>query len=158
MSSFTIALVLHVLAAVLWIGGVAMVNTVIIPTARKLRNVEDRSALFFAVERRFAWQARGAVIVVGLTGADMATRLGLWSQLHSFDYWWLCAMIGVWLIFAVMLFIVEPLMKRHFDERMRSSPDESLAVMQRAHWILLLLSTISIAGGVAGSHGLSLFG
>ncbi|HXJ02518.1 MAG TPA: hypothetical protein VNH44_14945 [Micropepsaceae bacterium] len=157
MSVFTIDLVLHVLAVVLWIGGVAMVTTIVIPAARKLATVDQRIALFATIERRFAWQARGAVIVVGLTGADMATRLGLWSQLHSLSYWWLCAMIGVWLIFAIMLFLVEPLMKHRFEQRMKAAPDKSFAAIQRMHWIVLLLSAIAIAGGVAGSHGLSLF-
>jgi uncharacterized membrane protein len=157
MSVLAIILALHVLAVVLWIGGVAMVTTIVIPAARKLATAEQRIALFSTIERRFAWQARGAVIVVGLTGADMAARLGLWSQVHSLGYWWLCAMIGVWLIFAIMLFVVEPLMKHRFEERMRAAPERSFVVIQRMHWVVLLLSAIAIAGGVAGSHGLSLF-
>jgi uncharacterized membrane protein len=151
-----IALALHLLGVVLWIGGVSMVTTIIIPAARRLPTNDQRMALFSTVERRFVWQARGAVIVVGLSGADLATRLGLWTHLDSLSYWWLCAMIGVWFIFAVMLFVVEPLMKRHVERRLQSSP-ESFAAVQRMHWVLLVLSAVAIAGGVAGSHGLSLF-
>lgn len=152
-----LALVLHVLGVVLWIGGVSMVTTIIIPTARKLPSVDERLALFSAVERRFAWQARGAVILVGLSGADMATRLDLWSDLDSLSYWWLCAMIGVWLIFTVMLFLVEPFMKGWMEQRIKSSPERTFSAIQRMHWVMLLLSAIAIAGGVAGSHGLTLF-
>ena len=151
-----VAFALHLLGVVIWIGGVSMVTTVIIPAARRLPTIDERMALFSAVERRFVWQARGAVIVVGLSGADLATRLGLWRELDSVSYWWLWAMIGVWLIFSLMLFVVEPLLKRRVERRIQSSP-ESFAAIQRMHWVLLVLSAVAIAGGVAGSHSLSLF-
>ena len=157
MSGLTAALVLHVLGAVLWIGGVAMVTTVIIPVSRELGSMEERIALFAAVERQFSWQARGAVVIVGLTGFYMVDRLHLWSVFSSLQYWWLCAMVGIWLLFAAILFVVEPLLKRRFEERLRSAPEKSFATLHRMHWILLLLSAIAIAGGVAGSHGLSFF-
>jgi uncharacterized membrane protein len=59
MSDLTIALVLHVLAVVLWMGGVAMVTTVIIPIVRNRKTVEEQITLFSAVERRFVWHANG---------------------------------------------------------------------------------------------------
>ncbi len=37
MEYFTLARIIHVLAVVLWIGGVAMVTTVIIPSIKKLK-------------------------------------------------------------------------------------------------------------------------
>ena len=39
----------------------------------------------------------------------MTTRLDLWSRFHSAAYWWMHAMIAVWLFFTMMLFIAEPL-------------------------------------------------
>jgi uncharacterized membrane protein len=158
MTGLTVSLVLHVLGVVIWIGGVAMVTTVIIPAARKLKRPEEQIALFTLVEHRFAWLARGAVLIVGLSGVDMVQRLRLWSVLDSLSYWWLCAMVLVWLVFALILFVAEPLLKTRIEKRMLAAPEHSLARFQLVHWILLLLSALAIAGGVAGSHGLSLFG
>jgi uncharacterized membrane protein len=49
---------IHVFAVVVWIGGVAMVTTVILPIVR--RGEKERLALLEAVEGRFIWQARAA--------------------------------------------------------------------------------------------------
>jgi uncharacterized membrane protein len=158
MSELTIALVLHVLAVVIWIGGVSMVTTVIIPIIRNRKMAEEQIALFSAIERRFVWQARGAVLIVGLTGFYMVDRLALWPTLASLQYWWVCAMVVVWLLFTSILFIFEPLfLHRCFEERATSAPEHTFALLQRMHSILLLLSAIAIIGGIAGSHGLTIF-
>lgn len=46
MTELGLARVLHVLGVVLWIGGVAMVTTVIIPAVKHLAAPEDQVALF----------------------------------------------------------------------------------------------------------------
>ena len=40
--------------------------------------------------------------------------------------------------------------------RARAAPDAAFALLQRAHWLLLALSLITILGAVAGSQGMSL--
>jgi uncharacterized membrane protein len=67
MDDVVIARGLHVLAVVIWIGGVAMATTVVLPAVRRGDLGADRRKDFEAIERRFVWQARTAVIVVGLT-------------------------------------------------------------------------------------------
>ncbi len=57
MGNVTIALALHLLAIVLWVGGVAMATTVLLPAVRQFKGAEDRIAFFKTVQRRFAWQA-----------------------------------------------------------------------------------------------------
>lgn len=51
---------IHVLAVVLWIGGVAMVTTVLLPVVRRFKSSNERIAFFATIERRFSWQARAA--------------------------------------------------------------------------------------------------
>lgn len=60
---------LHVLAVVLWIGGVGFATSVLLPAVRRLKTTAERVAFFDAIERRFAWQARGATLLAGLTGS-----------------------------------------------------------------------------------------
>jgi hypothetical protein len=57
----------------------------------------------------------------------------------------------------LLLFVAEPLiLLRRFHARATAQPDAAFALPQRAHWLLLALSLITILGAVAGSQGLSL--
>lgn len=159
MANVTIALAIHVLAVVLWIGGVAMVTTVLLPAVGRFKSAEERIAFFETIERRFAWQARGTTVLAGASGFYMMDRLNLWREMLTAENWWLGAMVAVWLLFTVMLFIAEPLfLDRWFAARARRAPESTFALLQRFHWVLLMLSLVTIFGAVAGSHGLSFFG
>ncbi len=154
-----IMLALHVVGVVLWIGGVGMVTAIILPAARSAASPADGMRLFEVVEQRFAPLARWLVLLVGLTGIAMLWMLDLWSGFHSATFWWLHAMVLVWLVFAVMLFVVEPLASR----RRRAPPDAGAAEhmlrrMQWLHALLLAASLLTIAGAVAGARGVSPFG
>ena len=157
MDKLAIARALHVLAVVLWIGGVGFVTTVLLPAVRRLKTPAERVAFFDAIERRFAWQARATTLLAGLTGFYMTTRLDLWSRFQSAAYWWMHAMIAVWLLFKIMLFIAEPLvLHRWFQKRAMSDPEGTFALIERMHRVLLAVSLITVLGAVAGSHGWSL--
>jgi len=125
----------------------------------ELRLVElRRLQAFRAIERRFVWQARTAVIVVGLTGLYMIWQLDLWDRFHSITFWWMHAMVGVWLLFAFVLFVGEPFILHRFLPRwVAEQPEATFALLHRVHWVLLALSVVTILGAVTGSHGLSIF-
>ncbi|HXP76037.1 MAG TPA: hypothetical protein VN823_17985 [Stellaceae bacterium] len=158
MNELAIARALHVLAVVLWIGGVGFVTTVLLPAVRRLSAPEERLALFDAIERRFAWQARITTLLAGLTGLDMLIRLDLWDRFASASYWWMDAMVLVWLLFTLMLFVAEPLfLHRWLMVRAKAKPEATFRRVEQLHWLLLTLSVITVLGAVAGSHGLLLF-
>jgi uncharacterized membrane protein len=156
MDDVAIARALHVLAVVIWIGGVAMVTMVILPVILRGELGTDRIQTFEAIERRFAWPARIAILVVGLTGFYMIQRLDLWGRFTTAEFWWMHAMVGLWLFFAILLFVAEPLIiHRRFRVRAEENPAAAFALLYRAHWLLLALGLITIFGAVAGSHGMS---
>ncbi|MGH6968546.1 MAG: hypothetical protein ACREEL_03085 [Stellaceae bacterium] len=158
MTDVIVARALHVLAVVIWIGGVAVVTTVILPAVRRGAFGPDRLQIFQAIEHGFAWQARSAVIVVGLTGLYMVWRLDLWDRFRAAAYWWMDAMVCLWLLFAFVLFIVEPfVLRRRFRHWALARPDIAFAWLQRGHWLLLVLAFVTILGAVAGSQGWSVF-
>lgn len=158
MDDVVAARALHVLAVVIWIGGVSMATTVALPAVRRGDLGQDRLQAFQAIERRFAWQARTAVVLVGLTGFYMTWRLSLWDRFRSADFWWMHAMVCVWLIFAFVLFIGEPfILHRRFNKWASAEPQIAFAWLQRAHWVLLVLSIVTILGAVAGSQGWTIF-
>ena len=157
MDDVIIARALHILGVVIWIGGVAMVTLVVLPALRRGDLGPNRLQIFEAIERRFAWHARIATLIVGMTGFYMTQRLDLWDRFRSGEFWWMHAMVCLWLLFTILLFVAEPLiLHRRFHARATAQPDAAFALLQRAHWLLLALSLITILGGVAGSQGLSL--
>jgi uncharacterized membrane protein len=101
MDDVIIARALHVLAVVIWIGGVMMATTVILPAIHRGDLGADRLKAFQTTEHRFVWQARTAVIVVGLTGFYTSARLDLWERFRSVEFWWMHAMVCVWLLFTL---------------------------------------------------------
>ena len=158
MDGLALARALHVLAVVIWIGGVSIVTTALLPAVRRDELGINRITAFQAIERRFAWQARVAIIIVGATGIYMIVEADLWDRFHSADYWWMHAMVGLWALFAIGLFVVEPLfldgrLLRWANER----PDAAFARLAGLHWVLFALSLITIFGAVAGSHGWAVF-
>ena len=149
---------LYVLFVVIWIGGVSMATTVVLPAVRRGDLGTNWRQAFQAIERRFAWQARAAILVVGLTGFYMTWRLDLWGRFLSFDVWWMHAMVCLWLLFTLVLFIGEPLiLHRYFRHWATERPAVAFAWLYRAHWVLLVLSVGTIFGAVAGSQGWSVF-
>lgn len=158
MDDVTIARALHVLAIVLWIGGVGLVTTVLLPALRRLPDPTQRIAVFEAVERRFGAQARLSIVLAGLSGLYMLVKMDTWDRFASLSYWWMHAMVLVWLIFAAILFVLEPLvLDRRFADRGKVNPDATFRTVHCFHIILLALSLLTILGAVAGSHGMLLF-
>lgn len=155
MDDVTIARALHVLGVIHWIGGLAMVTLVILPTTARPDDPLDRLTLFETIERRFGAQARWSVTIVGLTGFWMTWRLDAWWRFAEPGYWWMDAMLALWALFTVLLFVAEPLvLHARFEERAKRDPDGTLALGLRAHRVLLALASVTVAGAVLGAHGL----
>jgi hypothetical protein len=158
MDDVTLARAIHVLAVVLWIGGVAFVTTVLLPAVRSFKSAAERVAFFESVEQRFALQARVTTLLAGLSGLYMVYRLDLWSRFAAIEFWWMHAMVGLWLLFSLLLFIIEPwFLHGWFLARAKSEPEATFRLVQRLHWVLLSVSVLTILGAVAGSHGSALF-
>jgi uncharacterized membrane protein len=155
MDDLTIARIVHVLAIVLWIGGVGLVTTVLLPAVRGFKSPAEQAGFFALVEHRFGRQARLTTLLAGASGFYMVYRLDAWHRFASLDAWWMHAMVGVWLLFTLVLFVAEPLfLHRWFAARAAVAPAATLRLVQRLHWLLLALSLAAVAGAVAGSHGL----
>jgi uncharacterized membrane protein len=156
MKGAIIARVLHVVGVVLWIGGVAFVTAVLLPAVKRMREPAERIEFFEKVEAGFARQARMTTLVTGLSGIYLVHSLGAWERFAELQYWWMHAMVLVWGVFTLMLFVLEPLwLHRWFRERTQRDPEGTLATITRLHWLLLLASLITVAGATAGSHGWS---
>ena len=150
----TVARAVHVVAIVHWIGGLLFVTLVILPSLLETE-ARQRLTLFDALERRFATQARVSTLLVGLSGFYMLYSYEVWRRIADPRYWWLDAMIGLWTIFSIMLFVAEPLfLHAWFDARARRDPDGAFRVALRGHRVLSLIAVVTVLGAVGGAHGL----
>lgn len=158
MHDVVLARALHILGVVVWIGGVAMATMVILPALRRGQLGADGYAAFQGIESRFVWIARTTMLIVGASGLYMVARLHLWARFRGFGFWWMHAMVCLWLLFAFILFIGEPFILHHrFARRAAADPAAAFARLHHIHWVLLALSLITIFGAVAGSQGWPLF-
>jgi uncharacterized membrane protein len=148
-----VARAIHVLAVVVWIGSVWLVTMVLLP-GMKNKAPADWVREFDAIEHRFAPQARIAVLLVLLSGLYMLYQYDLWDRFTEVRYWWMDLMVAVWLLFALMLFAIEPFVFRHVvHKRAKQAPEATLALMLWLHRALLTLSLIAIFAAVGGSQG-----
>src|SRR5690606_22450968 len=114
MNTFVFARVLHVLAIVFWIGGVAMVTMVILPYLKSAEKVSlRRMVVFRSIEKRFSLPVKISVFITLLSGLYMMEALNYWNVFFEPENWWLQSMAWLWIVFAIILFVVEPfLLKR----------------------------------------------
>jgi uncharacterized membrane protein len=154
MDDVTLARAVHVISVVHWFGGVAFVTTVVLPAVARLAEPARRLEMFEAIERCFSGQVRVSVPLAGASGAWMAERLDMWPRFVEPAGWWLATMAIVWLLFMVVLFVLEPLVLHNwFARRVLADPDGAFALAGRFHWILLGVGTAAAAAGVLGAHG-----
>ena len=157
MNDFILARAVHVVSVLMWIGGVAFVTTVTMPAIRRSVPEAERLAAFHRFEERFAPQARVWVLLAGASGLWMIWRTDMWSRFEDGRYWWMHAMVCLWALFALMLFVIEPLFHGKFAKRARQDAGAVFRRVSRLHEFLLLLAAITAFGAVAGSHGFSFF-
>ena len=148
-----VARALHVVFVAHWIGGGAFVTLVALPLARACGDAEKGWALFEAIENRFSAQVRVSIPLAGATGLWMAWRLDLWSLFGSVTYWWMDAMVLLWAVFMLIVFVVEPLAQKRIAAMAAQDPAAMLVRLSRAHRVLLAAGIVTIFGAVAGVHG-----
>jgi hypothetical protein len=140
---------MHVLALVVWVGGVWLVITVPLSGMRQ-KPPEEWMREFHAIEQRFAPQARLAMLLVLLTGLYILYQDDLWKRFAYRHYWWMHFMVGVWL-----LAVVEQLIIRHtLYKRVTTPPHRMLMRILLMHSLILAFLLFAIFAAIGGSHGL----
>jgi uncharacterized membrane protein len=152
MLDLRIAIAIHILSVIWWIGGLAMVTTILLPGLRHGFHPNPGAAIVY-IERHFAPQARAAVLLVGISGVYMLARLKAWGWLGLPQFWWLDAMMGYWFLFALMLFVLEPLGVHRWMKPAVAVDESRLRRMQHVHALMLMLGLLIVAGAVMGNHG-----
>lgn len=153
MDYFSIAKAIHILSVVLWIGGVSFVTFILIPSIQKLDDIENQYLFFEKIEHRFAWQSRFTTLLTGISGFYLLYDLEAWDRFTQIEYWWMHAMVLVWIIFTLMLFVIEPLfLHDYFKEQSKKNPKSLMKRVYRLHILLITISLITIFGAMIATH------
>lgn len=142
---------LHLLAAVIWIGGMLFLGLVLTPVLR-YRPPDERASLLRAVGRRFlkiAWSALGAILVTGSL---------LWIK-RGFD---VTSVLGVKLTLVVVILLLSVLhdfvLGPRLMERLKGGGQDEEGVRLRRRVVLLarlnvLCAVVVLILGLAISRG-----
>ena len=153
MDDFALARALHVAGVVLWIGGVALVTTVLLPVFRRKSDPGDAFSLFHTTEKAFIWQARFTTLITGLSGFYMLHKLDAWGRYQLAEFWWVHLMTFIWVIFSLVMFVLEPfVLPRLIGGKVSANPKLALKRVHFVHWILTLLSLTAVISAVYGVH------
>ena len=154
MSDLTIARAVHILSVVIWIGGVTFVIIVLIPILRRSSFQQDQLTIFNIVENRFATVARIMVLLAGISGFYMTYKLDAWSRFSHAHFFWMHAMVFVWSLFFLALFVIEPFILRNHGRMVKDGHSiTNLRKTQIVHSIILVLSLTTLVISVFGAHG-----
>ncbi len=155
MDEFTILRAIHVAAVVHWIGGVWFVTFVVLPAVSRFAEPARRVAFFEEVEGRFAFQARISTAIAGLSGFWLTWRMAAFDRfLDPGRFWFMNAMVALWVIFTLVLFVLEPLvLHRWFSTRAARDPEGTMAIVLTMHRVLSTAAVVTVAGAVLGAHG-----
>jgi len=143
---YVIALMIHVLAVIIWIGGVAFVTMIMFPIIQRTDNSLEQVMMFQGVEHRFGKIAKVMVILTGISGFYLLSIKGFGIGAGI--------MIFVWTLYASLLFFLEkPLFKRLFETPGKQLDTKQIFLrLQVFHWIILVLSFSAIAAGIWVGH------
>lgn len=154
MSDLTIARAVHILSVVIWMGGVSFVTIVLIPMLRRSSFQQDQLTIFNIVENRFASIARIMVLLAGISGFYMTYKLEAWSRFSQLQFFWMHAMVFVWSLFFLALFVIEPFILRNHGRMVKDGHSiTNLRKTQIIHSVILALNLITIVVSVLGAHG-----
>lgn len=84
----------------------------------------------------------------------MLDFLNAWDRYQHLQFWSIHLMTFIWIVFTVVLFVLEPLvLHRWFREQATKDSETAFSWLHRMHKVLLTLSLIAVVAAVAGAHG-----
>jgi uncharacterized membrane protein len=148
----------HLIAVILWIGGLFFVTGIMLPMVIKTPDALQKVLTFQRVEHRFAPVAKWFNIVTGITGFAMVYLMG-WHNLYFTKAGVaLTFMTGVWVFWFVMLVGLEPIVIRKMLEKMAREGDKMdidgiFRKVKKLHWFMVAISLAAAVAGAIVAHG-----
>ncbi|MDH4231530.1 MAG: hypothetical protein OEW04_05815 [Nitrospirota bacterium] len=143
----------HVLAIVIWIGGVAFVTMIVFPMIMRMEGSLEKVIFFQGMEHRFAKIAKIAVIIAGLTGGWLLHITGEWKILFTARGIGPTFMLVVWTVYVLVLLLEAKLFRLIFSGESQQDTGKVFFRLSAFHWVVLFLSLLAVGIGVWAGHG-----
>lgn len=143
---YIIAVTLHIMSVVVWIGGVTFVTLITFPMILRMDKSLEMVLMFQGTEHRFVKIAKVMVILAGLSGFYLLYEKGLSTAV------WI--MIVIWAFYTSLLFGLEKILFAKLFGKPEDQKDtkQVFKILQIFHWVILALSFIAIGAGVYEAH------
>jgi len=155
---FLLMHIVHLLAVIVWIGGLVFVTGIVLPMAIKTPDPLQKVLTFQRIEHRFAPLAKAYNIITGITGFVMVWQMGWYELYFTREGWALTFMTAIWLFWFVMLVGLEPIViKKMLDKMARDGAkmdiDGIFRKVKTLHWFMVAISLAAAAAGALVAHG-----
>ena len=143
---YVIAVTLHIMSVVVWIGGVTFVTLITFPMILRMDKSLEMVMMFQGTEHRFVKIAKVMVILAGLSGFYLLYEKGLSTAV--------IIMIVIWSVYASLIFGLEKILfaKLFGNPEDQKDMKQVFKILQTFHWVVLALSFIAIGAGVYEAH------
>jgi uncharacterized membrane protein len=143
---YVIAVTLHIMSVVVWIGGVTFVTLITFPMILRMDKSLEMVMMFQGTEHRFVKIAKTMVILAGLSGFYLLYEKGLSTAV--------IIMIVIWAVYASLIFGLEKILfaKLFGNPEDQKDMKQVFKILQIFHWVVLGLSFFAIAAGVYEAH------
>lgn len=143
----------HVVAVVLWIGGVGFVTVVVFPMLMRMEDSLETVLAFQRFEKRFGLHAKIYLWVTGVTGALLLYLTGKYRILFRAETLGITIMMAAWLFYFLVLTFEKRIFGRLFGGAKDIDTKKVLRVLNVFHWVILSLSLMAVFAGVWQGHG-----
>ncbi len=135
----SIIVLIHVLAAIVWLGGMFFIALVLVPALRKFKPLEKRTEILSLSGIRFRWVSWIAILIILITGVINSANHGITLQIISSgqllsSHFGKILTLKVFLVFAMIIisaihdFILGP----RFIELMKNNKERHEEIMEIA--------------------------
>jgi uncharacterized membrane protein len=146
--AFEVALFLHLMGVVIWVGGMVFAHFCLRPAVAELTPQSRLALMESALGKFFDWVS-ASVIVILLTGGYLMSQLG---NMHA--PWVIMAMAGtgviMMLLFGHLRFAMYPRVQRAVQAQRWPDGAAAIASIRRIVVINLVLGVVTIGFGVLG--------
>jgi uncharacterized membrane protein len=144
---------IHVVAVVIWIGGVAFVTVIVFPMLLRMEDTLEMVLMFHRLENRFAKHARAYVWITGITGFALLYLQGRFPGLVSTANVGILAMLVAWFFYVFVLTFEKKIFGKIFGKPESIDAKKVFKALTVFHWVILGISLFAVGAGVWQGHG-----
>ena len=145
--ALSIAYWFHMLATVLWIGGLAAISIIVLPAARKVLNPGDFADLLAAMQKRLDPLGWFSIIVLLASGMLQMSSSSNYEGLLTIQGVWAASILIKHILFGLMVLIsgyitwgLLPALRRAALLQARAKDDPNLQTLQNRESLILRLN------------------